>query len=154
MACPEGDRCTTRTPIVALSAVQSYLDTQSGEQRNALTYVSRLWAEDNSKPLAKMGIVGRSYTVEERVAIAADTPAIHETRCPFAMENNGCMVNRLPKYNPKQKRSTPEYMFLPGAILRVQDRASLRHAVEKYEVADAKVAFLTRSAGLGISGNE
>jgi len=83
---------------------------------------------------------------DEIVAIADEAGIVRELPCPFHA-NDTCMLERLgqPYLTGLQGLlSTAPFMFMPAALARQIDRDMLRRLVVQKEIADAKVARMSR----------
>ncbi len=93
------------------------------------------------------GITGRAYTNEEKDAIGPDQGLVSELECPYR-GRLGCVIGGLgPHYNviEEHSRGAP-YGFLPALVARAWDPKRYKGLIEAQEIADAKVALLTRNS--------
>jgi hypothetical protein len=93
------------------------------------------------------GVNGRQYTEEERRAIAGELAAVETLSCPF-MDGETCMIGGLPRGYNRDETAKPPYLWLPTAMVKLLDEETLRQVVKNREVADAKVAMLSRNEAL------
>ena len=90
------------------------------------------------------GINGRPYAGGEAAAIARDVPVVAGLPCPFATATGECLIGGVP---PSRSRRGP-YGWLPTWVATLWAKDDYRELVRAGAVADAKVALLSRNAGL------
>ncbi len=92
------------------------------------------------------GINGRPYTDTEKDAIGAETGLVAGLPCPFVSEK-GCTLGGLGAgYSIIKDSGRPPYAWLPVWITRAYALADYRILVRHRNIADAKVALLTRNS--------
>lgn len=90
----------------------------------------------------------RPYEGWETDLIALETGIVAGLPCPFK-EGDGCALGGLgPGYNRVSESLKAPYYWLPVAVMRQLDRETYRLLVARCEVADAKVAGLSRNEDL------
>jgi len=137
--------CPSPTPVVSLGLSRRVVESVPEEHRLRLFIKALEWLVTRHEGLTVyLGVNGRPYTQEERVAIAKETQAVRVLPCPF-MEGETCLLDRLPLYEFGDEVQKPPYLFLPTAVAKLIDEETLREVVRRKEVADAKVALLSRN---------
>lgn len=90
------------------------------------------------------GIVGRPYTREEKDAIGAEVHRLEVLPCPFAV-GGGCLLGGYCATGQmRQEAKEAQWGWLPSLLAAAIDVQSVKDAVKRGLVADAKIALMTR----------
>ena len=141
LGCPQ-------VPVVSVVLAHHRLQRLSESERQAAAAKALEWLLTRHEGVETYaGIHGRPYTDEEKDALAVETQAVAGTPCPFFAES-GCIIGGLgPHYNRVEETGKAPYGWLPTLVARECDLGGYKHLVVAKEIADVKVALLTRNEG-------
>jgi len=141
--------CPTPVPIVSLRIAKLTASLIPQDKRLKVMYHALEWLVTRHEGLTLyLGVNGRNYTNDEKVAISKELGTVQVLSCPF-LEGDNCILDRLPPaYTLANECGKSPYLWLPTAMAKLVDEDTLREVVNRKEVADAKVAMLTRFEAL------
>lgn len=149
-SCPE---CPAKVPIVANFLAQDVVNRVrvfASDHKYRLLERAFAWL---AAPVAGAtiyeGINGRPYTAQEKDAIGGETGYVAATGCPFALTNGGCDLGGYCTPAEWQHNTGRRlYLFLPTALAMGLAQGFYRDFVTRHQIADAKIAWLTRNVSL------
>ena len=137
--------CPARVPIVSTGLAQAVAGRVPPLARQGILDRAIGWLTDHHPGLTLTeGIVGRPYTVAERVAIAGDLWAVERTPCPFATHLGCCLGGLTDDAGWARDARRTDLRWLPSALVRIWDNGVLQSLARAHLIADAKLAGLTR----------
>lgn len=154
--------CEGPVPIISESLAIEWLPKVPFELRKAALDAAFAWLTMKHATLSiYQGIMGRPYTAMERNKIASENTRAARLPCPF-MTESGCLLGGLPEsYTQGQERlraqvglfnlhpgSVGGYALLPMFVAREWGRRQFAYLLRTRQIADGKVAYLTRNEGL------
>jgi hypothetical protein len=144
MAC--GD-CPNVVPVVSEALAHQIVSRLDKQQAIPAELAALQWLVTRHEGLAiYWGIHGRPYTHFEQDAIALETEAASGLPCPFYEVPQGCLLNGLgPYFNRVSETGHQHYGWLPTMVARLLCRDTFRDLVAHQQIADVKVAFLSRN---------
>lgn len=144
MACPN---CPNEVPVVSEKLAKQIVSRLDKQQRIAAELAALQWLVTRHEGLSiYWGIHGRPYTHFEQDAIALETAATSVLPCPFYEVPQGCILWGLGSYfNRVSETGHKHYGWLPTMVARLLCRDTFLDLVAHQQVADVKVAFLSRN---------
>lgn len=151
------DYCPSEVPVVSGELARRVISRLSPAQRYLAMSLALEWLVTRHEGLELYGIsaehVGagdllpRPYEAWETDLIALEFGIVAGLPCPFREDDvHGCILGGLgPLYNRALETGKAPYFWLPSALLRLLDRETYRTFVARKEIADAKVAGLSRN---------
>lgn len=144
---PKCPGCPT-VPVVSRELGAKVLARKSQKVKQECLIRAMSWLTERHEGLSiYAGICAseRNYTNDEKNAIATETGTVSGLPCPL-LEGNECVLGGLgPHYNPHEEFFRKPYAWLPAVIAKACDADGLYALMRRGQIADAKVALLTRN---------